>query len=210
MEIELKYRIENKEQREQIWEDSTLLAMEEPGSRDILAMSAAYFDTEDLVLSKHEIALRTRQEGTRYVGTLKRRDNDVDEKSGLYVREELNVPLPSEASFFSPDPTIFVESEEGKKLMAILAGKPLVCIFETVFTRWKLRIDSGLCICEISLDEGEIIAGENRAPISEFEIELYSGPQEEMFKIGESLKEKYNLFPESRSKYARGRALAYK
>jgi inorganic triphosphatase YgiF len=208
MEIELKYRLENSEQRDLIWEDEYLKSMEEEGTREIVSMRAAYFDSEDLLLSKHEIALRTRQEGDRCVATLKRKDNDVDEL-GLYVREELNVPIPADRCFIAPDPSIFIESDEGKKILQILQGKPLVCIFETVFMRWKLRIDSGSCIAEISLDEGEILAGGKTAPISEFEIELYSGKHDDMLKIGRTILKKYGLVPETRSKYARGRALIY-
>jgi triphosphatase len=83
----------------------------------------------------------------------------------------------------------------------------LVCIFETHFYRRKLRVDSGETICEVSLDEGEIIADGGRAPISELEIELFSGKQEDMMMIGERIAEKYGLKPEPLSKYARGKSL---
>ncbi|MDR1953174.1 MAG: CYTH domain-containing protein [Clostridiales Family XIII bacterium] len=209
MEIELKYNIENKEQMTLIWEDDFLRSVEEAGSRESILMKAAYFDTEDFILSKNQIAFRIRKEGDKVMGTLKWRDKDVG-ISGLYMREEINIPVKDEACFLSPDPAIFMESSEGKDLIEVLDGAPIICIFETHFYRRKLRVDSEGTICEVSLDEGEIIADKGRAPISELEIELFSGKQEDMMKIGERMAEKYGLQPEPLSKYARGKKLTEK
>jgi inorganic triphosphatase YgiF len=38
-------------------------------------------------------------------------------------------------------------------------------------------------------------------------VELYSGTQDDLIKIGDCIVEKYALSPETRSKYARGIAL---
>jgi inorganic triphosphatase YgiF len=170
-------------------------------------MKAMYFDTEDFLLSKNQIAFRIRKEGERVMGTLKWRDKDVG-ISGLYMREEINVPVKDEACFLSPNPAIFKESREGQDLIEILGDQKLVCIFETNFNRRKFRIDSGGMICEVSLDEGEIIADKGTAPISELELELFSGSQDELMKLGEKIVLKYGIEPEPLSKYARGKALA--
>jgi inorganic triphosphatase YgiF len=206
MEIELKYHIESDFQMNQVWKDAYLRNMAEPGSAEEINMHAAYFDSEDLILFKNGIAFRTRREGERCVATLKRKDDDVG-VSGLYVREEINVPVSADASFLSPNPDIFIQSEEGKQLVALLHGKPLVNMFDTVFLRKKFRIDTGNTICEVSLDAGEITNGESSLPISELEIELFSGSREELLEIGEIVRETYNLTPELRSKYSRGRSL---
>ncbi|MDR0356784.1 MAG: CYTH domain-containing protein [Clostridiales Family XIII bacterium] len=203
MEVELKYRIENKRQMDLIWEDDFLRSMEERDSRESIYMKAAYFDTADFILRKNRIAFRIRKEGDKVMATLKWRDRDVDVR-GLYMREEINVPVKDEACFLSPDPAIFKESGEGRDLMEILADDPLRCIFETHFYRKKLRIDSGETICEVSLDEGEVIADAGRALISELEIELFSGKQDDLIRIGERMAEKYDLKPEPLSKYAKG------
>jgi len=209
MEIELKYQIENREQLDKIWDDDLFAKIEEANSRGRLAIKAAYFDTEDGVLAQNRIAFRIRREGDRVVGTLKWSDKEVN-ISGLYVREEINVPVADEACFLAPDPTIFKQSAEGKELIELLSGRKLVSIFETVFARRKFRIDTGSSIIEISLDEGEILADGASAPISELEVELYSGTQEDLIKIGDSIAEEYGLSPETRSKYARGIALIEK
>ena len=56
MEIEVKYLIKDRETADKIWEDKFLTSMEEEGSRETLYMKSAYFDTEDGILSKNDIA----------------------------------------------------------------------------------------------------------------------------------------------------------
>jgi inorganic triphosphatase YgiF len=170
-------------------------------------MKAVYFDTEDFILSQHETAFRIRSEGDRVVGTLKWRGGEHG-ALGLYAREEVNVPVSGDACFLSPDPTIFEESEYGEALLGLIDGKPLVGVFETIFGRKSFRIDTRSAICEVSIDEGKIIAGEKTAPIHELEIELFSGTEESLLKIGEDLVKRYGIEPEPLSKYARGLALA--
>ena len=206
MEIELKYKIESKEKMDTIWNDEFLASMEEEGSREQLVIKATYFDTEDYLLQKKQIAFRIRKEGERTIGTLKWRDHNpgVD---GLYVREEINVPIENDEYFITPSPSIFEASEMGKELIDTIGEKELVGIFETVFTRRKLRIETGNTICEVSLDEGKILAASKSEPISELEIELYTGNQNDLISIGEKIAEKYELEPEKKSKYARAIAL---
>ena len=67
-----------------------------------------------------------------------------------------------------------------------------------------MRIDTGISICEVAIDEGEIVTDFGNLPICELEIELFSGEQEDVRKIGEALAEKYQLTAENMSKYARG------
>ncbi|MDR0852425.1 MAG: CYTH domain-containing protein [Clostridiales Family XIII bacterium] len=204
MEIELKYNIVDHTQMNTIWDDEYLKSIEENDSRGTVHMKAVYFDTESLVLSKNFIAFRIRREGDRVIGTLKWGNDDDVAATGLYVREEVNVPVKDDTCFLLPDPGIFHESREGKALLDLIDGAPLVCIFETTFTRRKFRIDNGETICEVSFDEGEIRSGDDVMPISELEIELFSGSQDEMIRIGEMLSQRYGLNPEKRSKYARG------
>ncbi|MDR0519370.1 MAG: CYTH domain-containing protein [Clostridiales Family XIII bacterium] len=207
MEIELKYRIGSRELLEKIERDRFLQSMAEEGSADTIAMKAAYFDTDDRLLMKNDIAFRIRKEGDRLVGTLKWRDRDMG-ISGLYARDEISVPVADASCFLSPDPYIFKDSNEGQAMLEALSGQPLVLIFETVFTRRRFRIDSSGTICEVSLDTGEIIAGDLRAPIQELEIEMFSGNRDELIRIGGKVAESYGLEPEPLSKFARGKALS--
>jgi triphosphatase len=207
MEIELKYGIRNRKLLEKIERDKFLVSMVEKGSAATIAMKAAYFDTEDHILMRNDIAFRIRKEGNRLVGTLKWGDEDMG-VSGLYAREEISVPVADDSCFLSPDPYIFKDSREGREMLEAISGQSLVLIFETVFTRKRFRIDSSGTICEVSLDTGEIIAGDLRSPIQELEIELFSGSRDELIRIGDKVAGAYGLEPEPLSKFARGKALA--
>jgi Uncharacterized conserved protein len=201
MEIEMKYGIGDKEIAKGIWEDEYLSSIEEKDSREKVYMKASYFDTDDYILSKNDIAFRVRMEGTRIVASLKWQGESVE---GLHTREEINVPVNDEACFIMPDPEIFKESDTGKDMIALVHGKPLHSLLETRFLRSRVRVDTGKSICEVAIDEGEIVTDFGNLPICELEIELFSGDQEDVRKIGETLAAKYGLTPEDRSKYARG------
>lgn len=201
MEIEMKYGIGDKEIAKSIWEDEYLLSMEEKDSRERVYMKASYFDTDDYILSKNDIAFRVRMEGARIVASLKCNGSSVE---GLHTREEINVPVKDEACFIKPDPEIFKESDIGRGMIALVQGKPLHSLLETRFLRSRMRIDTGKSICEVAIDDGEIVTDFGSLPICEMEIELFSGDQDDVLRIGKALAEKYQLTAEDRSKYARG------
>lgn len=201
MEMEMKYGIKDKETAESIWDDEYLLSIEEADTREKVLMKAAYFDTEDFVLSKNDIALRVRMEGSRIVATLKWKGKN---EGGLHIREEINVPVDDEACFIMPDPQIFKESEIGQDVIALIGFKKLHSIMETNFVRSRFRVDNGNGIMEVSLDNGKIITDNGTSPICELEIELFSGEQEALESVTNTIADKYSLEPEERSKYARG------
>lgn len=201
MEIEMKYGIGDKEIAKSIWEDEYLTSIEEKDSREKVFMKASYFDTDDYILSKNDIAFRVRMEGSRVVASLKWKGAS---KEGLHTREEINVPVNDEACFIAPDPEIFKESDIGRDMIALVAGKELHSLLETRFLRSRMRVDTGKSICEVAIDEGEIITDFGNLPICELEIELFTGDQEDVLQMGQTLAEKYNLTAENRSKYARG------
>jgi inorganic triphosphatase YgiF len=204
LEVELKYKLHDKTLLTAIPSDDYLIGIEEKGTREQVFMKAAYFDTESYILSENDIAFRVRMEGSRIVASLKWNDSS---DAGLYTREEIHVPVNDPACFLMPDPLIFRESEVGKHVAELLDGKPLVSIFEMKFLRNRFRVDTGGAICEVSLDDGDIITDSGTRHIAEIEIELFSGSQEELLKLGAVLAEKYGLVPELESKYARGLAL---
>ncbi len=201
MEIEMKYTIDSKETADRIWEDQSLLLIAEENSREKVYMKAAYFDTEDRILAKNDIAFRVRMEGTRVVASLKW---NGESDNGLHTREEINVPVIDEACFIMPDPAIFKESESGKVMIDILDGKPLHNVLETRFLRSKMKVDTGTSICEVAIDIGEIVTDFGNEAICELEIELFTGDEASIREIGSGLAEKYDLIPQNQSKYARG------
>ena len=65
-------------------------------------------------------------------------------------------------------------------------------------------MDTGTGIFELSVDEGWIVTPYGEEPISEVELELFSGETEELEELGKRMCEAYELEKEEQSKYARG------
>lgn len=202
MEVEMKYGIGDKDLAESIWTDEYLMTIEEEGTREKIFMKAAYFDTSDHILCKNDITFRVRMEGTRIIATLKWRGKS---EGALHQREEINVPVDDEACFIAPAPDIFKESQIGQEVIELLGERVLQSIIETRFLRSRFRVDTGNSIIEVSIDKGEIITEKGSEPILELELEMFSGNEEELVKIGAEIAEKYKLNPEEKSKYARGK-----
>ena len=203
MEIELKYRIDSVEQYESLLSDTWIASLAESEEPETVRMKAAYFDTEDLTLIRRNIAFRIRTEGERTLATLKWREDD-EGISGLYIRSEINIPISDLTCFFAPDPSIFKESGEGKDLLDILDGKPLINVFDMIFTRKRIRIDYEKSILELAFDEGVVVAGIKHRKFRELEIEIYSGNKEDLLAVGKQLADKYGLEPELKTKFTRG------
>lgn len=197
MEIELKYRIPAHEVADDIWKDKLFFSMEEDDSREELCFRARYFDTPDCDLAKNDMAYRVRKEGCRWVAALKWKGHS---EGALHMREEINVPVDDER----PAPEVFRESEIGMELLKIIGDKPINSFLETKFRRRRFRIDTGTGIFELSIDEGQIVTPYGNEPISEVELELFSGETEELEELGRRIYERYGLEKEEQSKYARG------
>ena len=203
MEIELKYAARDCDVCDAIWEDSELSAMSvsDEEERRSEMFYAVYYDTPDFALMKHEIAFRIRREGDRAAATLKWNGRS---EGALHIRNELNLSLGEWRDGIEPDPSMFHESGTGSEMEDIIGEKPLKILMRMGFRRRSFRIGTKPGIAESSIDEGEIVTEKGTAPISEVEIELFSGEAEDIKAVGEMLREKYDLIPGSESKFARG------
>lgn len=199
MEIELKYLINDKDDADRIFADVSVAGFIDKEVSSI-TMDAVYYDTAEKSLTEQGIAFRIRKEGDCYIGTLKWNGTS---DNGMHKRQEINVPVSEEAAG-TPDLDIFRQSEMSDVLEAIVGTKKLLPLMEVDFVRRLARLDTGRSICEMSVDTGEIRAGGKKAPIYELEIELFSGNEEDIIKIGTELSEKYGLKPENKSKFQRG------
>ena len=197
----MKYTIKDKACADALWEDDYLAGIADAESKETVFMKSAYFDTEDFVLSKNDIAFRVRMEGTRVVASLKW--NGTAEK-GLHIREEINVPVDDPACFIQPLPEIFKESETGRQVMTLVGDKKLNSLLEINFLRRRVRVDTGRSILEVAVDIGEIVTDYGNAPVLELELELFSGENEDVLALGNILAEKYDLTTMDESKYSRG------
>ena len=200
MEIELKFLVEEDFTRERIFQDGHLMSMAEEGSLEVIPMKAVYFDTADKALLKQKMAFRVRYEGVCPVATLKWGGGSED---GLHSRGELNVTV-NEAFAAAPDLSIFRGSEIYEAISHAAGTEPLIPVMEMEFTRKQVQVDTGRSISVVSYDEGEIRTTGGCEAISELEVELYSGDQDDMIALGRELAVKYNLKPGNQSKYQRG------
>lgn len=201
MEVELKYQIDDADKIGQIFEDAYLCRIKDRQTEETIEMHAVYFDTEDRRLYREAISFRIRKEGRKIVATLKWNGSSED---GMHKREEINVPVDDEEKLHSPDIKIFDQSEMCEVLTRVVGKRTLYPVMDVYFDRRQMRLDTGSCICEISVDQGRIQCNGKEAPISELEIELYSGDEEEMKQLGAEISEKYGLVPENTSKFKRG------
>jgi len=171
------------------------------GEGRTLEVDNVYFDTADRLLRAHRMALRVRRIDGRWVQTLK-----TEARAGaLASRGEWEVPAPRGRL----DLGRFPETP----LVALLQAHPearLQAVFRTRFRRMVRNVSDGAI--EVALDEGEIVAGDRRAPILELELELKSGEVESLYQLAAELAGKRSdalaLLPAVDSKAVRGYRLA--
>lgn len=200
MEVELKFLVEEPIAREKILGDKHLAEIMDEGSLEEIEMSAVYYDTDALDLCNSQIAFRIRRENGNPVATLKW-GGKVE--NGLHMRGELNVTVDEEYSK-CPVLSIFKGSEIYDIIEKAAGDKPLKPLMEANCLRKQMRVDTGKSISVVSLDVGEIVTQKGTAPISELEVELYSGDEQDMIALGRELATKYNLREGAKSKFKVG------
>lgn len=135
---------------------------------------SVYYDTPDLDLHHRAMALRLRRIGKQWVQTLK---DGGEAQAGPHQRNEWEAPVAGEALDFDA-----LDGSVGKRLPLALRKK-LQPLFVTDFSRTTRMVTFGGADIELSMDSGEVRAGENSRPISELELELKSGKPQQLFKF---------------------------
>lgn len=200
MEIELKYLFDDEASKDAIFNDKYISKVKDDGSETVTPMRAVYLDTQEGALRKKEMAFRVRHEYSKFVATLKWGGSAEE---GLHVRGELNVPV-DEGFLETPTLEVFKGSEIYDEIADIAGSGKLIPVMEMNYVRREIRLDTGLSIDVLSVDEGEIKTANGTLPILELEIELYIGNKDDMIALGRKLEEKYHLKRGNRSKYQRG------
>jgi len=161
-----------------------------------------YYDTPEFALRDQGVALRLRRIGTHWLQTLKSAGRV---EAGLHQREEFETPVPAQILNY---PAL---AQSGAAPVLADPGLPLRLrpVFATDFKRTtrQLQPTAGTLI-EFCLDRGVISAGAAQVPISEIELELKSGPPEQLLQFALGLLEFVPLRLEPASKAERGYALA--
>lgn len=157
-----------------------------------------YFDTPDLALKNHAMALRARRVGGKWLQTLK---TAGEVTAGPQQRGEWEFP----ANAAEIDLTLFRETPLAKLPHPERLHLALRPVFYTDFfrTAWPVEIAQGQRV-EVALDQGAILCGPDEIAISEVEIELIEGDVDSLFRIAAALAAQIPLRLESASKAERG------
>lgn len=161
-------------------------------------LDTTYFDTPDLDLRGHGVALRVRRIGRRKVQTVKLA---AIASGGLSIRPEWETPYAGRFDFSPVDAPGIREWLERPEILSRLGP-----LFQTRFRRrtWRLPLAAGGEIL-VALDRGEILAGGRAAPISEVELELAGGGgPADLTTLADRLAQRMSLKPANLSKAQRG------
>lgn len=147
-----------------------------------------YYDTPDCLLARQKAALRLRQQGKRYLQTVKSKGQA---EGAHFARPEWEWPLPSKELDFS----LLEETPLGELQPEQLSA--LTPFFTTDFQRtvWTLASPEGCdpWVVELTIDSGEVRAHGNGddtiLPIHEVELELKHGTAKDLYDVALTLTE---------------------
>ncbi len=163
-------------------------------------LKSVYFDTPDLKLQRHGLALRIREVGAKRIQTLK---VPAPTAAGLQSYREFEADLEADR------PDLSLIGDEGLqdffRTNAIAAD--LVPVFETEFDRRVVPLRMIDTDVELAVDVGEIKSGARRMALCEAELELQSGRPGRLFELALALHGTIPLTLEQRTKAARGYSL---
>jgi inorganic triphosphatase YgiF len=160
-----------------------------------------YFDSADERLRAAGYSLRVREVAGQRTATLKRSRSRA---GNLRIRDEWELPIgPGE------DPRDWPGGELRERVLGVLVGAPVAPLFVVETRRQHIYAGrDGREVAEISLDKGIVRAGDLSEWFRELEVELRDQRERPAFDslIG-LLRLSFPLFPEERTKKARGLAL---
>jgi inorganic triphosphatase YgiF len=201
-EVELKLRI-NAVDIPRLKHHPAILAIKTERSRTRRLLSN-YYDTPQLTLYQHNFTLRVRRMSGHWYQAVKGEGSAVD---GLHQRFEWEDMLTQGEPDFTK-----LSSIPNPALVALFASDRFRRNLKPIFTtdtkrsEWQLLCADGSHV-ELALDVGNlIIAGRMIEPICEIELEIKSGPSENLFELARLLQADIRLQPENVSKAERGYA----
>ena len=162
-------------------------------------LANTYFDTPDVLLNRHRVALRVREKNGVYIQTLKTKGESVN---GLSRRGEWEWQIEGPNLDGTRLTDVWPDSL-GEVDTAALS--PVFC---TDFERKVIDIQWQGAQIELALDWGSVIAGNRTQPISEVELELKAGDESALTSFAQELGKVVPLKPENSSKAERGYRLA--
>lgn len=202
MEIEQKFRVED---------PSIFIALRELHQLDGYTLQAQpeperqhniYFDTLDRRIRSQRFGLRIREiaDGRR-IATLK---GAAQNEGARFIRHEWEVEVGSD-----DEPSTWPASEARERTLALLDGAALQRLLTIDTLRYHIIVtEDERRVAEISLDQGTIHAAGLQEDFCELEIELLNdGTMADLDSLCINLQKRVALFPDERTKLARGLAL---
>lgn len=171
-------------------------------------LHSVYFDTDNLVLGDHGLALRLRRSGGACTQTLKTENGHSGEQTGALARDtgEYEVRLPRGAA--GPDLNKLPAGLKSR-IQKLADGRPIAprLVSDIRRTVHNLTTPQGDVI-ELALDKGALRAGKAKEiPVSEIELELKEGSPESLYRLALDLNDIAALRVGFESKSERGFAL---
>jgi len=186
-------------------------------------LRAKYFDTDDRLLARSNIALRLRKEGHVWYQTLK-----VAPQAAAVIRHEDTVRLvtpPGTAPVL--DTSRHSSSDQWTKINKLLrddAANELKPLYETDLKRLSVDLRTRRGLINYAIDTGSILTKEKetdplftalghtvellKLPVNEIELELVSGSNMALIEAGTRLVRDYGVWLDVRTKSMRGDSLA--
>ena len=165
-------------------------------------LRSTYFDTPDLALKAAGFTLRVREAGRDLLQTVKAKPRGT----GLALdRAEYESPVGAAAAL--PDLGLLPEEVAGtiEKLCGATPPRP---VFTTDIRRRTADLKTPDALIELALDEGAILAGAEKEPLRELELELKEGAPLALYREALVLLDEVPLRLSLRSKAERGFRLA--
>ncbi|WP_162180416.1 CYTH and CHAD domain-containing protein [Methylocapsa aurea] len=163
-------------------------------------LRSVYFDTPAGDLRKQRMVLRVRTIRASHVIGLKWAGPLAD---GPFSRGEIEVRAPG----LDPDIALF-DAEIAGEVSRIIDGRPLEQKFETRIRRRVRQLDLGRAQVEVAFDDGFIIAGDRKQPLTEVELELKGGEEGPLYELALQVAAALPLRLDMMSKAERGFMLA--
>jgi len=161
-------------------------------------LKSVYYDTPERTLWQNGLTLRVRQNGARFVQTVKAEFRDDPLRRGEW---EASVPS------MAPDLALAMPFIP-EKLRAEIESSRIEGVFTADIRRHQRMLEMPSGTVEIAFDQGVIKAGDRSLPVSEIELELKSGSATAIHELALRLAEYGEVRPSTRTKSARGFDLA--
>ena len=159
-------------------------------------MATTYYDTPDFKLGDLHWTLRRRFENGVSVCTLKTPTGGLGRNEIELEWDDIHTAIP------------LLVAEGAPAALADYAAAGIVEVCGARFQRLAGLVTLGDTQVELALDQGVLLGGGRELPFTEVEVELKSGTEAAAVAYAQALAKKFNLRPESKSKYKRALMLA--